>query len=481
MTPHHWLRLALIGVVMSRLMGADQLDTLVHDRVLTLPPDLPRTKAYPDGAVASGDLFKSGKRTAVAVATTQGHSLALACFVHRDGDWREIARQSFGEGDQRPTFEDEIPFTFADLDGDAKPELLLTEHGGGDDRTVRVFRFDGETDTLVAAGGGLRNPTWQDGAVRGQCKLGPTAGDLYAEQYRWVDGRLQLVWRCAQRYPMHEYLIGGGEPAVRVMLDTVDTTGTLTATSAIGNLASYRNRLPAGEQPRALHLLVRETKGRRLVEVTPKADGLRAANRARQWDEIISRAVFADPSAFTNDMTVTLGDAGKVKLAEIATVSIAPTTTSPTYQFLPISDDVRRTFEEPGTIPAMASANLGTTDVTRMEDAALAWATAATAKAPLATGDDVVVFLRLPNITGYPIDQIESGTLVTALTLADKVAQMTVTIDPGQRPSLPTKAVARPLIAVSLGRLIKGAYRVSATITGHSDGPLKVDHAFTVQ
>jgi hypothetical protein len=481
MAQHHVIRFALISVVMSRLIGADPLDTLVHDRVLTLPPDLQRTKAYPDGAVASGDLFKSGKRAAVAVSTASGHSLALACFVHRDGDWREIARHALGEGDQRPTFEDEIPFTFADLDGDAKPELLLTEHGGSDDRTVRVFRFDGETDTLVAAGGGLRNPTWQDGAVRGQCKLGPTAGDLYAEQYRWVDGRLLPVWRCAQRYPMHEYLIGGGEPAVRVMLETLDATGALTTTSAIGNLASYRNRLPAGEQPRPLHLLVREAKGRRLVEVTPKADGLRAANRGRQWDEIVSRAVFTDPAAFTADMTVTLADAGKVKLVEIATVTIAPTTTSPTYQFHPISDDVRRTVEEPATIPALASANLGATDVTRMEDAAHAWVAAAVAKVPLATGDDVVVFLRLPNITGFPIDQIESGTLVTGLTLADKVAQMTVTVDPGQRPSLPTKAVTRPLIAVSLGRLIKGAYRISATITGHPDGPLKVDHTFTVQ
>lgn len=481
MMTYHLTRFALISVVMSSLIGAEPLDTLVQDRVLTLPPDLPRTKAYPDGAVASGDLFKSGKRTAVAVATAAGRSSALACFVHRDGDWREIARHSLGDGDQRPAFEDEIPFTFADLDGDTKPELLLTESGGGDDRTVRVFRFDGETDTLVAAGGGLRNPTWQDGAVRGQSKLGPTAGDLYAEQYRWVDGRLQPVWRCAQRYPMHEYLIGGGEPAVRVLLETIDASGALTTTSAIGNLASYRNRLPAGEQPRPFHLLVREAKGRRLVEVAPKADGLRAANRARQWDEIVSRAVFTDPAAFTADLTVTLADAGKVKLAEIATVTIKPTTTLPTYQFLPISDEVRRTFEEPAAIPALASANLGTTDVTRMEDAARAWATAATAKAPLATGDDVVVFLRLPNITGYPIDQIESGTLVNSLTLADKVAQLTVTVDPGQRPSLPTKAVARPLIAVSLGRLITGAYRINATITGHPDGPLKVDHAFAVQ
>jgi hypothetical protein len=34
---------------------------------------------------------------------------------------------------------------------------------------------------------------------------------------------------------------------------------------------------------------------------------------------------------------------------------------------------------------------------------------------------------------------------------------------------------------VSLGRVAKGAYRLNATITGHPDGPLKIDHTFTVQ
>jgi len=481
MTQHHLVHLTLASLMMGGLVAADPLDTLVRERVLTQPPDLTRIKAYPDGAVATGDLFKSGKRAAVVVATAAGQSLALACFVHRDGDWREIARVPLGDGDQRPTFRDELPFSFADLDGDAKPELLLTERGGSNDRIVRVFRFDDATSTLLPVGGGLHNPTWRDGAVYGQSKLGATAGDLYAEQHRWVAGRLQPVWHCAQRYAMHEYLIGAGEPAVRVLLETFDADGTRTTTSTVGNLASFRNLLPAGEQPRPLHVQVREAKGRRLVVVTPKADGLRAANRARQWDEIMSRALLADPGAFSADMSVTLGDGGTVKLTEIASVTVAPATTSPTYQFLPISDEVRRTFDEPGTMPALASTNLGRTDITRMEDAARVWAAAAATKAAPSSADDVVVFLRLPNITGYPIDQIEGGTLVTALTLSDKVAHLTVTMEPGKKPSLPTKDVTRPLIAVTLGRLVTGAYRINATITGHPDGPLKIEHAFTVQ
>ena len=93
MAHHHLVRLALMSVVMSRLIGADPLDTLVRDRLLTLPPDLQREKVYPEGAVISGDLFKSGKRTAVAIATGEGRLLGLACYVHRDGDWREVLRR----------------------------------------------------------------------------------------------------------------------------------------------------------------------------------------------------------------------------------------------------------------------------------------------------------------------------------------------------------------------------------------------------
>ena len=120
--------LAVLAAGIASLVGsaaaAEPLDTLVRERLLTLPPDLPRSKAYPDGAVVSGDLFKNGGRSAIAVATAGGKLVGLACFVHRDGDWREITRQAL-EGDLSSS--DEIPFTFADLDGDGKMELLVTE------------------------------------------------------------------------------------------------------------------------------------------------------------------------------------------------------------------------------------------------------------------------------------------------------------------------------------------------------------------
>ncbi len=475
-------RLFVAGLLTSGLSAVDPLDSLVRERLLTLPPDLQRTKTYPAGTVVSGDLFKNGKRTAVAVATGDGRLLGLACYMHRDGDWREVLRQPFDGAGQPLTTTDEVPVTFADLDGDAKPELLLSEQGGGDDRVVRVYRFDTENSVLIAAGNGLRNPAWKDGAVRGQWKVGATVGDTGAEEHRWVDGRLRLTWRSTQRYAMHDYLIGGGEPAVRVALELSDANGAVTTTSAVGNLASFRNRLPAGEPPRPLHVLVREAKGRRLVQITPKTDALRAAKREHQWDELVSRALFSDPSRFSGDLSVTMGDGGKVALAEVATVAVLPSTLSPIYQYLPLSDALMRTLKEPGREPALATANPGALDLTRVDDAAHAWVAAfAASETSLNAQDDVVVFLRLPNIPGYPIDQVEAGTLVTGLTLSDRQVQLTVTIDPGKKPSIASKDVSRPLLVVSLGRIVTGAYRITADITGHPDGPLKVAHAFNVQ
>lgn len=463
----------------AALPAAEPLDTLVRERLLTLPPDLARSKAYPEGAVVSGDLFKNGGRTAIAVAQANGKLVGLACFVHRDGDWREVTRQQL-DGDL--TTSDEFPFTFADLDGDAKAELLLTEQGGGDDRLVRVYRYDAENAALVLAGGGLRNPVWQDKAVRGQWKIGATVGDVGAEEHRWVDGRLRLVWRSTQRYPMHEYLIGGGEPAVHVQLDLSDAAGTLTSTTALGNLASYRNRLPAGEQPRAIHVLAGEAKGRRLIQITPKDDALRAAKRDRQWDDLVSRALFTDPARFAGDIAVTLADGSTVTLAEVATVSVLPSTLSPVYQFLSLSDAALRVVKEPGRVPALATAHPGTADLSRGEIAAQAWVDAFAAKdAALTTQDDVVVFLRLPNIPGYPVDQIEAGTLVTGFTLTGQQAKLTITIDPGAKPAFAPKNVARPLVLTSLGRLTTGSYQVIASVTGHPDGPLTIEHAFVIK
>lgn len=476
-----YFRLFLFSITASCALAADPLTMFIQDRVLTLSPDVPRSKVYPDGAIVSGEVFKNGKKMVVAVAVADHRSLGLALFIHKNGDWREITRQSFIENNQRVGADDEWPFTFADLDGDAKPELLLTERGGGVDRLVRVYHFDAETETLTLAGSGLRNPTWKDGAVRGQWKMGATAGDIGAEQHRWIDGRLQPAWRSRQHYVMHEYLIGSGEPAVRVELETLNAAGVINAVSASGNLASFRNLLPIGEQPRPFQVLVREAKGRRLLHISPKADGLRPTTRPSQWDETVSRAVFTDPAIFSGDMSVTMGDGAMVKLAEIASVSVLPSTLAPTYQFVSISDEAKRAIEEPSNLPALAVANPGNREWTLITDSVNLWATSSTAPAPtVEANQDVLLYLRLPNISGFPLDQIESGTLVSGLTLNDKVINVTVNMT-FERPTAALKTIMRPLLGLSLGMLNKGEYRIKATITGHPTGPLSVEQVFTVK
>ena len=476
------IRFGFLLVLAACAVAADPLTTLIQNRVLTLPSDLSRAKVYPEGAVASGDVFKSEKKMVVAVAVAERRSVGLALFIYKNGDWREITRESLTENDQRLGADEEWPFTFADLNGDAKPELLLTERGGGADRLVRVYHFDKDAETLTVAGVGLRNPTWKDGAVRGQWKIGATAGDIGAEQHRWLDGRLQPTWRCNQRYLVHEYMIGGGEPAVRVDLETIDAAGTVSAVSAVGNVASYRNLLPVGEPPRAFQVLVREAKGRRLLHVAPKVDALRTAQRISQWDEVISRAVFTDPALLSSEMSVTMGDGAMVKLADIATVTVLPSTLSPTYQCVFISDEAKRDIEEPNILPALAVTNPGPHEWTLAADSVKLWA--ATAVVPLATVEanhDVLVYLRLPNINGFALNQIESGTLVSALTLNEKSINVTVNMTLGERSPAASKNVARPLLALSLGMLNKGEYRIKTTITGHPTGPLSVEQAFTVK
>jgi hypothetical protein len=251
--------------------------------------------------------------------------------------------------------------------------------------------------------------------------------------------------------------------------------------STVGNLASFRNRLPAGEQPRALHVLLREAKGRRSYLITPKADGLRASGRERQWDEVVSRALFGDPTALSRDMTVTMGDGKTVTLSEIADLGVAPGSASPAYRYLSIDDEARRQIEEPARLPVLAVTTGDDTGTLRAGEVARVWAAAVGAQTTPGTTDDVTLFLRLPNVNGYPGDQIEAGTLVTAVSLRERVISIAVTMDPGRKPALAPKDVSRPLLVLSLGWLPAGAYRVQATITGHPDGALNAEHAFTVK
>jgi hypothetical protein len=462
--------------------AADPLEALVRERIMTAPADRAKQQTYPQGAVAVGDLFRCRRPAAVAVAVVDGRSTGLACLVHKDGDWREIARLSLGTPEQPFLGGDAQPFTFADLDGDQRPELLVTEQGGDGDRSVSVFRFDPMGDHLTAVGSGLRNPEWRDGAVLGRWKSGPTSGDVGAEEHRWTDGALRRTWRSVQLHPMHEYLIGSGEPAVRVAFERRDAANALVASSAVGNIASFASGLPAGESPRVMRALVTSPRGRNLVVISPRTAALDQARLGQRWDEIVSRALFSDGELSLSGRSVVLGDGATVPLDQVAESAVTPVTLGPTYQFFSIDDELRRTITEP-KLPALGIGSAAGVDWTRGDRAVVAWgAICAAAPAPtIPAGEDVLVYLRLPNLAGYPVDQIENGTLVSGLTLDQRAVAITASIDAGQRPSLAPKDVARPLVVVSLGRPGKGLHRVKATIAGYPEAsPMTVEASFTV-
>ena len=169
-------------------------------------------------------------------------------------------------------------------------------------------------------------------------------------------------------------------------------------------------------------------------------------------------------------MTVTMSDKSKVALANVATVTVTPSTIGPTYQYFPIDDEVRQTITEPPDLPAIAVSNIAAINWTRSDQAIPVWATAVVAKTPiLQATDDVLVFIRLPNFSGFPLDQIESGTLVTDLKISERVVTVAITVTAGSRPTFASKDVARPLIVLNLGRLAPGLHHIKTAITGLPD------------
>ncbi len=465
-----------------QLSAADPIDTLIRERVMTSPADRPKEQIYDNGAVIIGDLFKSRSRMAIAVSTQQQQILSLACFIHRGGDWQEIARSTLGTAEQPFSYSDEWPMTLGDLDGDTKPELLITEKGGGDNHLVSVWRYNAEEQKLIKVGSGLRNPQWVDGATRGTWKLGFTRGDVGAEEHAWVDGLLTRTWVSEQRYSLHEYLIGSGEPAVHVDQIIRDASGMEHKSTVIGNLASHRNLIPRGEQPRPMSLQIHDKSGSKNITVIPKEDALVSENLAPQWDDILSRALFTDTSAFTSDMTVTLADGKKVVLQNIATITSTPITMGNTYQFFPIDDETRNKITEPADLPALAVANRGTMNWTRSDQAIPAWGAAASTPIPtIQATNDTVLFIRLPNFSGFPVDQIETATIVSQATINDKTVSVQLALTVGDKPARPAKDVARPLLLLNLGKLTAGTYTVNAAITGLPEPhPGKVSLTFAV-
>lgn len=459
------------------------LKALATAKVMTLPRDKDRAQVGADGAVTAGDLFKQGTRMAVAVALKDRGLLALGVYRHQGGDWRPLLAEDLTSDGRQYTFLGEWPVTFEDLDGDAKPELLLTEvQEVTGNRTVSVYSYDAKTDALTVAARGLVNPRWNNTDVRCTWKIGASSGDGVIESWRWHDGRLARAWQSNQRYLAHEFLIGSGEPAARVSYVRHGDDGAIVRTlTALGNVSSFRNDLPRGEPPRMMRVQLPNADGLHELVITPKIEALAAAKLDQAWDELVSRTVFSD-GGLAPDTAVTLSDGRTATLGTVATVDTKPAGVGLTYQFFSISDTLRKTFEEPAALPALAPCSARGTDWTRAEQAIATYAVSVNAGAsPEIRGDDdILLALRLPNIEGLTASEAEQALRVVALSAENGVVKFDLSAAL-PKPTGPTKkSLTRPLVLVSLGRLAPGLWRVQATIKGWSDGNLEVKAPFRI-
>lgn len=459
------------------------LKTLAAAKVMTLPRDKDRAQVHPDGAVAAGDLFKQGTRMAVAVALNGRALVALGVYRHKGGDWRPLLAEDLTTDGRQYAFAGEWPVTFEDLDGDAKPELVLTEsEEATGNRTASVYTYDAKTDTLAVAARGLVNPRWAAGEVRCAWKAGATSGDGILESWRWEAGKLARVWHAGQRYPVHEYLIGTGEPAARVSYVRYGDDGAIAGSfTALGNVASFRNDLPRGESPRPMRVQLTGADGPRELVIAPKADALAAAKLGDAWDELVSRAVLADHGP-DPDAPVILADGRTAVLSAVATVDTKRAGVGPTYQAFSIDDVLRMTFEEPATLPAFAPYSARGIDWTRAEQAIAGYAAGVNAgPSPEVPGDDdILLALRLPNLEGLTPSEVEQALRVTALSAADGQVKLELGATLPKPSGQAKKSVARPLVLVSLGRLAPGLWRVQATIKGWNGGNLEAKGPFRV-
>lgn len=459
------------------------LKALAAAKVMTLPRDKDRAQVGADGAITAGDLFKQGTRMAVAVALKERGLVALGVYRHKGGDWRQLLAEDLTSDGRHYEFLGEWPVTFEDLDGDAKPELLLTEaHEVTGNRTVSVYTCDPKADTMSMAARGLVNPRWSGTDVRCSWKTGATSGDGTIESWRWRDGRLARVWQAGQRYPAHEFLIGSGEPAARVSYVRHGDDGTIAQTlTTLGNVSSFRNDLPRGEPPRLMRIQFPSGDGLRELVITPRVEALAAAKLDQAWDELVSRTVFGDGGP-APDAAVTLGDGRTAVLGALATIDSKPAGVGPTYQVFGITDALRMTFQEPAMLPVLAPCSAHGVDWTRSEPATLAYAAGINAgPSPELRGDaDVLVILRLPNVDGLTMSEVEQALRVDSLSATNGVVKLTLTAALPKPSGLAKKSVARPLVLVSLGRLAPGLWGIQAAIKGWSDGNLEVKAPFRI-
>ena len=444
--------------------GGDQLDTLIKTKLMTLPGDKTKQQAYPEGVVVAGTLFKNAQRVAVVVATRGKEATTLVFFTHRDGDWREQGREELIVDGKPFAFADEFPFSFDDLNGDGMPELLVTEAvptAGA--RQVSVYTYDAVKRVLVAAGHGLTNPRRSGDGVEGRWKTGATTADVGCEQWRWQDGHLLPVVRSLQRSPIDEYLIGDGEPTMRVALTTYNEEGKVAgALMAVGSVASFRNDLPRGEPARPLRVQLDGVSGRTLT-FTPKAAALAAAKLSDAWDELVSRAVFTDPAMLGEEVAIA---GAKVRLADVATIATTTGGIGPTFRVLHINDALRSSFNEPADPVSLAPMASAGTDWTRSDHVITAYGLGVNAgQSPVIPTGEVLLAVRLPNVSGFKQSSVQNGLKVTALSVDDGKVAIAITADFG-RPDASSKDVTRPLVLVSLGVLPPGLNRIQASIKG---------------
>jgi hypothetical protein len=472
--------LALSVLVYPCLFSSDAgsaIDALIRERILTATPDRAQNQVYPTGAVMVGDLFGARVRMAIGVSRVGEQLQHLVCFVHRQGDWQEIHRQVLGSAEQPFLAPDASPLSLLDLDGDRAPELLITEQKRDDLRLVSVWRYDKESAQLPQVGAHLKNPQWQNGVVRGTWKLGVTNGDVGAEEHVWRDGRLQRVWSAEQRYPLQEYLIGTGEPTVRVEQQRSDASQE--KLSVVGNLAHARLRLPVGEQPRDIAALITEERGRSRVKIIPRRAVLEQYQLTSQWDSLISTALFTDPLAFSRDMVITLPTGKKIPLSDIAEVISEPSTLPTTFHYLSIDDETRRSIEESAVYPAIALSPTQPSE--RASDRVLDWSRAIlSTDTTLTKNRDITAYIRLPNVSGYPLSQIETGTVVTDCAYKNKVLTISITCAYGSRSTLATKDVIRPLISLNLGTLTGDNVTLRVVING-LEQPHELQRTYTLK
>jgi hypothetical protein len=333
-------------------------------------------------------------------------------------------------------------------------------------RQVSAYAYDPQTSTMVCLARHLTNPT---GDARGLSTFGKAGlGDFAVDHFLWVQRRPVRDWSARQSYPSNESLIGRGEAAVQVRSSRFAADGKVTGTwRTTGNLCWSRIFVGEDERPgappRTFRLEIDDGARVRNVVLAPRPSPL----TSEQWLDVASDAVFDRPEAFAADMPVTLPDKRVVKLTDIAAVSITTTGPAPTYWLCEVRPGVST---KAVGLPSLTVRPATGIDWREELQVLLGWEATATA-APAGDAAGTVLYMRLPDVAGVTYDGYSPTFIVTSLTVDDHLIRLhatfrpaLVTPPPHLGPPQPPAGLLRPLVAVSLGQLTPGAYRVEAII-----------------